>query len=130
MVPATFTELAALPLSPTGKVDRAALPDPDQAGQQPVHGYVAPATDTEQLLAGFWADVLGRTRIGTLDNFFELGGHSLLATRVVSRIRDTFGVDLPLTAIFHEPTIAETAVTIDRATVGVGGTGEFEEFEL
>jgi acyl carrier protein len=130
MIPTTFTELAALPLGPTGKVDRAALPDPGQAGHQPVHGYVAPATGTEELVAGFWAEVLGRTRIGTRDNFFELGGHSLLATQVVSRIRGTFGVDLPLTAMFHEPTIAETAVTIDTATSVVGATGEYEEFEL
>ncbi|MFD2688017.1 amino acid adenylation domain-containing protein, partial [Streptomyces phyllanthi] len=133
MIPATFTELAELPLTPTGKVDRGVLPDPDQAGPQPVHQYVAPATRTEELLAGFWADVLGRTRIGTRDNFFELGGHSLLATQVVSRIREVFDVELPLTAMFHEPTIAETAATIDRATfAAAGGTEkeEYEEFEL
>ncbi|MGC0336804.1 amino acid adenylation domain-containing protein [Streptomyces sp. SLBN-8D4] len=131
MIPATFTELARLPLTPTAKVDRTALPGPDQAGPQPGHQYVAPATRTEELLAGFWADVLGRTRIGTRDNFFELGGHSLLATQVVSRIREVFGVELPLTAMFHEPTIAETAETIDRATLAaVGGTDEYEEFEL
>jgi non-ribosomal peptide synthetase component F len=131
MIPATFTELAELPLTPTGKVDRAALPDPGQAGPQPGHQYVPPATRTEELLAGFWADVLGRTRIGTRDNFFELGGHSLLATRVVSRIRDVFGVELPLTAMFHEPTIAETAATIDKASFAVvGGAEGYEEFEL
>ncbi|MFE3031380.1 amino acid adenylation domain-containing protein [Streptomyces canus] len=130
MIPATFTELADLPLTPTGKVDRAALPDPDQAGPQSVHQYVAPATRTEELLAGFWADVLGRTWIGTHDNFFELGGHSLLATQVVSRIREVFGVELPLTAMFHEPTIAETAATIDRAMfAAVGDTEEYEEYE-
>jgi len=131
MIPGTFTELAELPLTRTGKVDRAALPDPDQTGPREGTDYVAPATRTEELLAGFWSDVLGRTSIGTRDDFFELGGHSLLATRVVSRIREVFGVELQLTAMFHEPTIAETAATIDRETrAAVGGPGEYEEFEL
>ncbi|MFI0479413.1 amino acid adenylation domain-containing protein [Actinomadura sp. 9N215] len=131
MIPAAFTELADLPLTPTGKVDRAALPDPDQAGPQPVHRYVAPATRTEELLTGIWAEVLGRTQIGTRDNFFELGGHSLLATQIVSRIRDAFGVEMPVTAMFHEPTIAETAAAIDKATpAAVGGAEGYEEFEL
>jgi amino acid adenylation domain-containing protein len=114
MVPAVFTELAALPLTPNGKLDRAALPAPD-TGQPDGAGFVAPATPTEELLAGIWAQVLGVDRVGGQDDFFELGGHSLLATRVIARIREAFGVDLPLAALFDEPTVARLARVVDRS---------------
>ena len=105
MVPAVFVELAALPLTPNGKVDRAALPD---AGRGPpgAGGYVAPRPGAEELLAGIWARVLGVDRVGAGDNFFELGGHSLLATQVISRVREVFGAEVPLAALFDRPTVA------------------------
>jgi len=111
MVPAAFVQLAALPLTPNGKIDRKALPKPGVDGL--ARGiYEAPRTETEQVLAGIWSEMLGIERIGIHDNFFELGGHSLLATRVIVRIRDRLGFELPLRTLFETPTIAEIAIRI------------------
>ncbi|HJX27815.1 MAG TPA: amino acid adenylation domain-containing protein, partial [Thermoanaerobaculia bacterium] len=85
MVPTIFVALAALPLTPSGKVDRKALPDPGR--QSAAESYLAPRTPVEEVVAGIWAEVLGLERIGADGHFFELGGHSLLATRVASRLR-------------------------------------------
>ncbi|MCS6297130.1 MAG: amino acid adenylation domain-containing protein [Nitrospira sp.] len=114
MVPMTITALPALPLTANGKVDRRALPDPERDGQG-ARRFVAPATATEEILAGIWADVLKREEIGTQDNFFDLGGHSLLATQVMSRLRNAFVVELPLRALFEAPTVARLAQMVDAA---------------
>ncbi|MEV6869076.1 condensation domain-containing protein, partial [Streptosporangium subroseum] len=118
LVPSVFDELAALPLSPSGKVDRTALPDPDTVRPSPAAEPVAPRTPAEEVLAGIWADVLGLDRAGVTDNFFELGGHSLLATQVMSRVRAAFDVELPLAALFDHPTVAELAVAVDGSVRG------------
>ena len=112
MVPAAFVPLDALPLTRNGKVDRRALPDPDASAHS--GAYVPPRTPTEEVLAGIWAELLGVERVGSDDGFFALGGHSLLATRVVSRVRESFGVDLPLRAIFESPALAALATEVDR----------------
>ncbi|WP_235217099.1 non-ribosomal peptide synthase/polyketide synthase [Archangium violaceum] len=108
MVPSALVPLDALPLTPNGKVDTRALPAP-AASLSSSSNYVAPSSELEQRLADIWAQVLHTDRIGIHDNFFELGGHSLLATQVVSRIRSTFQVELPLRALFEAPSVAALA---------------------
>ncbi len=119
MVPSAFVVLDALPLTPSGKVDRRALPEPGDAGAAET---AAPSTPTEEILAGIWAAVLGTERVGAHDDFFALGGHSLLGTRVVARLRDAFGVELPLRALFEAPTVAALAGRVE-ALLGLERTG-------
>jgi amino acid adenylation domain-containing protein len=120
MVPAHVVTLDALPLTPNGKLDRRALPAPSDS--EPAAEYVAPRTPAEEVLAGIFAAVLGVDRIGAHDDFFSLGGHSLLATRVISRVRDAFGIDLPLRVMFEAPAVDALAKRVEalaRADAGV-----------
>ena len=112
MSPAAFVLLTALPLTPSGKVERAALPAPDWAAR--AGEYLAPGAPTEEIVAGVWSALLQVERVGRDDNFFELGGHSLLATQVMSRLREAFAADLPLRALFEHPTVAGFARQVDR----------------
>jgi acyl carrier protein len=105
MVPSAFVMLDSLPLTPNGKLDRKALPAPDQSRSEPEETFVAPRTPVEETLASIWGAVLKLDKAGIHDNFFDLGGHSLLATQLISRIRDTFKLDLPLRTLFEAPTI-------------------------
>ena len=114
-VPGAYVVIERLPLTVNGKVDRAALPEPE-AAQGEAEKYAAPRTAVESLLSAIWAGVLGSGRIGIHDNFFELGGHSLLATRIVSRIREAFDVEMPLRSMFEAPTIAEMAERVEAAS--------------
>ena len=114
MIPSTFVTLAQMPLTPNGKVDRRALPEPD-AGQGGTDGpRAAPRTPAEEVVEGIWAEVLGVERIGIDESFFDRGGHSLSAMQVVSRIRKTFGVELPLRDLFLDPTVAALARRIEE----------------
>jgi amino acid adenylation domain-containing protein len=115
MLPAMFVFLDELPLTPNKKVDRRALPAPDEsAAAPPTVEEQGPRTAVEELLADIWARVLGVERVGLHDNFFELGGHSLLATQVMSRAREAFQIDVPLRALFESPTVAGLADRFDQ----------------
>ena len=114
MMPGAFVTLDTLPQTPSGKVDRLALPAPDKTGPERESNFVAPRYPLEEALAGIWSEVLGLDLVGIHDNFFDLGGHSLLATRVIARILRTFGVDLPLRSLFETHTVAELATVITR----------------
>ncbi|HEX3128840.1 MAG TPA: non-ribosomal peptide synthase/polyketide synthase [Thermoanaerobaculia bacterium] len=114
MVPSSFTFVDTLPLTAHGKVDRKALARLAPARRQEAE-WVAPATATEVGLAGLWSDLLGAERVGRRDHFFELGGHSLIATRLISRVSDAFGVELPLRSIFEAPVLADLASRVDAA---------------
>ncbi|MCC5644522.1 amino acid adenylation domain-containing protein [Nostoc sp. CHAB 5824] len=107
MIPSAFMLLPALPLLPNGKIDRCSLTIPESVRTELEETFVPPRTDVEEVLAGIWAKILRVERVGIHDNFFELGGHSLLATQVISRIRETFKLDLPLRCLFESPTVAE-----------------------
>ena len=113
MVPSAFVVLESLPVTANGKVDRLALPAPEPIKLEWAGGYVAPHTSIEEVLVKIWAEVLGIKRVGIRDNFFELGGHSLLATQLVSRVRDAFGVELPLRRVFEAPTISELSKIVE-----------------
>ncbi len=113
MVPQALVPLEALPLLPSGKVDRRALPAPDQSRPALSLGFVPPGTPTEESIAAIWQAVLKLEQIGIHDNFFELGGHSLLATIVLARLRETCAPQLPLRAIFEAPTVAALGRLID-----------------
>ncbi|HEX6289833.1 MAG TPA: amino acid adenylation domain-containing protein, partial [Herpetosiphonaceae bacterium] len=114
MVPSAFVVLDALPKTPSGKIDRKALPAPELAAELDER-FVAPTNLIEELLASIWANVLRVERVSIHDNFFNLGGHSLLAAQLVSRIRETFGIELPLRSIFEAATLAELARRISAA---------------
>jgi len=118
MVPSALVVLDAWPTTANGKVDRAALPAPDAAGDD---GYEAPRTETEAAVAAVWADVLRLERVGVRDDFFALGGHSLLATQVMSRVRAEFRVELPLRLLFETPTVAALAEAVEERLMEAAG---------
>jgi len=103
MIPSAFVLLEALPLTANGKIDRKVLPAPEFSGAE---SFVAPRTPAEKQLAEIWSQVLGVESVGIHDNFFELGGHSLLATQIIAKVREAFGVALPLRTLFQSPTVA------------------------
>ncbi|MCK2215701.1 amino acid adenylation domain-containing protein [Actinomadura sp. ATCC 31491] len=112
MVPAAFVTLDALPLGPSGKLDRRRLPAPVAARDAGV-ALVAPATPTESALAAIWRDLLGLDAVGVHDDFFDLGGHSLLATQVVARLRRDSGLAVAVMDVFKHRTIRELAALAD-----------------
>ncbi|MBW8873681.1 MAG: amino acid adenylation domain-containing protein [Acidobacteria bacterium] len=124
MVPSAFRMLDHLPLNANGKVDLAVLPPLDADGDvtsAESAATVLPVSPLEEILAGLWSELLGPGRIGSHDNFFELGGHSLQVARLQARIQEELGVELPLDAIFRQPTLAELAEAVaERLVAGVG----------
>ncbi len=130
MIPQTFVVLPALPLTPSGKVDRAALPEPRgfAAAHTPASGtaFVEPRTPAERLVAELWAEALRVGRVGAHDDFFQLGGHSLMAAQVLGRLRRDHGVELAYRRIFEAPTVERFAALVARETgetQGSIGTG-------
>ena len=111
MIPSAILMLDSLPLTPNGKIDNRALPVPE-ANSELQETFYPPRTAVEETLTGIWAEVLSTNKVGVRHNFFELGGHSLLATKVMSRIRDSFKVELALRMFFENPTVEELAVAI------------------
>jgi amino acid adenylation domain-containing protein len=112
MIPAAFVKLDTLPLTPNGKVDRQALPEPGNYRPELDTPLVCPRGEIEETLAQIWSEVLKLQKVGIHDNFFDLGGHSLLATQVISRVRATFNLEIPLRTLFESPTIDELAVAV------------------
>ncbi|MEV4085471.1 amino acid adenylation domain-containing protein, partial [Nonomuraea fuscirosea] len=112
MVPAAYVTLAALPLSPNGKLDRRRLPAPVAARDATVE-FIAPDTPTERTLAAIWGELLGVEAVGVADDFFDLGGHSLLATQVVARLRQQAGAVVSVMDVFKHRTLGELAALAD-----------------
>jgi len=109
MMPSDFVFLAEMPLTPNGKVDRKRLPEPARAHSDRDAPYVAPGDQTEQILATIWSEILEVDRVGADDEFTDLGGHSLQATRIIARVRDEFGIELPISSFYSSPTVAGLA---------------------
>jgi amino acid adenylation domain-containing protein len=114
MLPAAFVPLDRLPLNPSGKVDRRALPEPGSGRPALDAAFVAPREGLETTLAAFWGEILGVDRVGIHDNFFELGGHSLLLVRLHGRIAGELGTDLSLLELFEHPTVAALARRLEE----------------
>ncbi|HYJ85873.1 MAG TPA: non-ribosomal peptide synthetase [Pyrinomonadaceae bacterium] len=112
MIPSVFVRMEVLPLTATGKLDRKALPEPDQKRPELSALYSRPRNETEQILVQIWEEVLDVSPIGINDDFFDLGGHSLSATQVISQVIKRFQLEIPLQSLFQSPTIAEMAAVI------------------
>ncbi|UAA37211.1 amino acid adenylation domain-containing protein [Paraneptunicella aestuarii] len=117
MVPSAYIFMDRFPLTPNGKLNRKALPSPQQQGND-TQGYVGPRNDREARLCAIWQDVLKVDRVSVTDSFFALGGHSLLATRLVSQVRQAFNVEVPLKTLFEHTSVAEFAAVLDSLTSG------------
>jgi amino acid adenylation domain-containing protein/FkbH-like protein len=127
MVPSAFVVLEAMPLTANGKLDKRALPLPEQVKSG--DSYMSPRTATEELLAGIWAEVLGIERIGLRDNFFDRGGHSLLAAQVAARVRATFEIELPLALLFQAPVLEDFAELLEQEKLAAQGKKPVKSME-
>jgi acyl carrier protein len=114
MVPSAFAVLERFPLTPNGKVDRAALPDPDDTNLLRNEHAAAPMTEIEKTVADILASLLKLDSVDVKANFFDLGGHSLLGTQLIARIGEIYGIELPLRRVFESPTVAEFASEIEK----------------
>jgi len=121
MVPAAFVTLERLPLTPSGKLNRAALPPPEALRSETGQSFAPPRTAVERTLCELWAEVLGLHQVGRDDDFFALGGHSLLATQLISRVRNTFRIEIPLRVVFNHSTVAALAEAIEKTQLDSEG---------
>ena len=129
MIPAVFVVVPDLPLTPNGKLDREALPPPDATNILLDENYLAPRTVLEEKLSALVANLLDVALVGVNDNLFLIGGHSLFGTQLIARIRDIFGVELPLRSVFESPTPAQLAQEIERLIVTKLDTMNEEELQ-
>jgi thioester reductase-like protein len=118
MIPSAFVGLDALPLTPSGKIDRRALPAPGALRPALEAAFAPPEGPVEQALAAIWAELLGADRVGVHDDFFDLGGHSVMVAQVVFRLQDALGVELPIRALYETPTIAGLARSLEQEQRG------------
>jgi acyl carrier protein len=127
MIPAVFVPLDRMPLTPSGKVARGALPAPDLGRLDAGVTFTAPASPIEQKVADIWMEILRVPQVGANHNFFELGGHSLLATRVMSAVRAAFNVEVPLRTLFERPTVSGLAGAITERLAAAQTDVDLEE---
>jgi acyl carrier protein len=129
MLPSAYHTLQELPLTPSGKIDRNALPDPDPTQRDVQHEFVAPRNATEERIAKIWAGLLELDRVGVHDDFFQdLGAHSLVAARMMATVASLFGVSVPLQTLFLRPTVAALAAAVEEELErGLGAQGGDEE---
>ncbi len=138
MIPSAFVWLDKLPLTPSGKVDRRALPEADRTNGDRACEFTPPRTANEKIVADIWCRILKREQISIHDNFFDLGGHSLVATQVISQLREAFKIELPLRSLFEELTVAGMVEYIEKIQTvqklqtfdPIQVTGDREEIEL
>jgi hypothetical protein len=114
MMPSAYMALERFPLTPNGKVDRKALPTPEQRSETGEQQSEPPQGEAEIAVAKIWCEILGVKQVGRQDNFFELGGHSLMATQLITRLSRYHGVEAKLRDIFDSPTLAEMGVWVER----------------
>jgi amino acid adenylation domain-containing protein len=127
LLPSAFVLLEKLPLLPSGKINKRALPAPEITREALAQSYVAPRTAMEEMIANIWSELLGVTRVGVYDNFFELGGHSLLAAQIIVRVRHKFAVNLPLQSLFDTPNVAGLALAVMQSQAQLLDLSETED---
>jgi hypothetical protein len=128
LIPQAFVGIDHIPLGPSGKLDRGALPAPGGSGRADLGTpYTEPRTPLETELCALWSELLGRERIGVEDDFFQLGGHSLLAVRAVSRMRAAFHLDLSVRLLFDTPRLRDLAAAIEREQLAQAGEADLDE---
>ncbi|HEY5349039.1 MAG TPA: phosphopantetheine-binding protein, partial [Candidatus Lustribacter sp.] len=130
LVPARFVVLAALPLTPSGKLDRQRLPEPGDPSPADRRAYVAPRSALETLVTSMWHEVLDAEHVGIHDGFFALGGHSLAAMRLLARLRDALGIELPFRAFFAGPTVEQMAAALQAREARPGSLERIAQITL
>jgi acyl carrier protein len=130
MLPASFVFMQEMPLTPNGKIDRKALPEPDTSRPTLTKGYVPPETDLEQLLATIWQEVLGLDKVGRHDSFFDLGGDSISVMKAMIQVSQVLSIDSPPKMLFETPSLADFAGRIEDSLIAEVENLSDEEAEL
>jgi len=128
MVPSAFVMMQALPLTPSGKLNRRALPEPER-NTYATRTYEAPQGEMEESIAQIWRDLLRIERVGREENFFDLGGHSLLAMQAVVRLRASLSVEMPVSALFAHPSLRQLAAHVKQLSPATDAADEESEMQ-